>query len=59
MVTPNFQFGYQEHLLGSAFSVRKNFPVLVSTTDKKPEYPKMPRTYAHSVHRFPRTYWKT
>ena len=47
MITPNF-FGFQEHLLSSAsphsLKPRKNNPVLVSTTHRKPKYLEMPRT---------------
>ena len=50
MVTPNFHFIYQEHLLSSAFSdsfkPRKNILVLAGTTHGKPEYLQMRRTYA-------------
>ena len=49
--TPNLLFGYQKHLLSSAFSElsfkpRKNIPVLVGTTHRKPEFLEMRRTYA-------------
>ena len=50
VVTSNLLFGYQEHLLSSAFSEsfepRKNIPVLISTTHRKSEYLEMRRTYA-------------
>ena len=50
MVTPNFLFGYPEHLLSSAFphsfELRKNIPVLIDTTHAKSEYLEMRRTYA-------------
>ena len=50
MVTTNFRFEYQEHLLSSAFSAwfkpRKNIPVLAGTTHRKPKYLEMRRTYA-------------
>ena len=51
MVTPNFLFGYQEYLLRSTFSgysfkPRKDITVLVSITDRKPEYLEMRRMYA-------------
>ena len=40
MVTPNFLFGYQTHLLSllfpNSFKLCKNIPVLVGTTHKKP-----------------------
>ena len=43
MVTPNFLFGYQNHLLTvllspHSFKPRKNIPVLVSTTHRKFKY---------------------
>ena len=48
MVTPNFLFGYQEHLLSFTFSTCKNIPVLVNTctTNRKPKYLEMHRMYA-------------
>ena len=49
MVTPNFLLGYQEHLLSSAFfsfKPRKNIPVLVGATNRKPECLEMRRTCA-------------
>ena len=50
MVTPNFLFGYQNHLLKlqlfpHSFKAHKNIPVLVGTTHRKPEYLEMHRTY--------------
>ena len=39
---PNFLFGYQKHLLSSAFSDS----VLVDTTHRKPAYLEMRRTCA-------------
>ena len=44
MVTPVFCFGYKRHLLSSA--LRKNIPVLVGTTHRKPGYLEIRRTYA-------------
>ena len=42
--------GYWKHLISSAFSaefkLRKNIPVVVGTTHRKPEYLEMRRTYA-------------
>ena len=51
MVTPNFLFGYQEHLPSSCFlclvlNRAKNIPVFVGTTHRKPEYLEVLRTYA-------------
>ena len=52
MATLNFLFGYQEHLLSSAFSAQfyckphKNFPVFVGTTHRKLDYLKMRSAYA-------------
>ena len=56
MVTPNFLFGYQEHLLRSAIPAqylfsekpRKNIRVLVGTTHRKPEYLR-PSRHAQNV----------
>ena len=53
MVTPNFSFGYQEHLLikssaffWHSFKTRENIPVFIDTTHRKTDYLKMCRTYA-------------
>ena len=50
MVTPNFLFGHQNHLLTLLFphnfKPRKNIPVLVGTNHRKPECREMRRTYA-------------
>ena len=45
--TPNFLFGYQEHLLSlHSFKPGKIIPVLVGTTHRKPEHLEMRRRYA-------------
>ena len=48
MVTPKFLLEYQEQVLLSPYSFksRKNIPVLVGSTQGKPEYLEMGRTYA-------------
>ena len=55
IITLIFFFRYQVHLLSSSFSAyiffkpRKNIPVLVGITHRKPDYLEKRRRYAHAV----------